>query len=154
MTLELSLRRRATHARFLAILWLTISIGVLIGTYLSLPFVAKKALTIAGGVDSLMPADAISRLHMPIFAITMLLMGFFVIALACYLLGRTVLVEIELAARFSGLADALCVAGSDLTQFERAAAVFVPKGKYLSAPFLRSSKDLKSMAEFLRQIRP
>jgi hypothetical protein len=153
MTLELSLRRRATHARFLAILWLSISIGVLIGAYASLPFIAQKTLSIAGSVDPSMQMANISHLHVPIFAITTLLMGFSVISIACYLLGRSAFVEIELAARFSGLADALCVAGSDLAQFEKAAAVLVPKGKFLSAPFLRSTKDLKSMAELLKQIR-
>jgi hypothetical protein len=39
---------------------------------------------------------------------------------ACFLLGRTAFVEIELAARFLGLAAAICIAGDNLDHLEKA----------------------------------
>jgi len=83
-----------------------------------------------------------------------LVLGLFAVSFACFLLSRSAFIEIELAARFNGLADALCMAGNDLGQLEKAANFLVPKSKYLSVPEIFSAKDLKSLAEFAEQLRP
>ena len=75
------------------------------------------------------------------------------ILFACFLLGRSAFFEIELAARFNGLADALCIAGSDFGQLEKAANLLVPKTKYFSVPKLFSAKDLSALADVIKQAR-
>jgi len=54
-------------------------------------------------------------------------LGAAAIGFACYLLSRSALIELGTAARLSGLADALCISGDEIKQFEKAAAVLVPK---------------------------
>jgi hypothetical protein len=86
-------------------------------------------------------------------AIVTLVLGLCAVSLACYFLGRAGCMEIELAARFGGLADALCLAGSDFDQLERAVLILVPKSKYLSATEVLSIKDLKIAADALKPLR-
>ena len=164
MTIEFSLRRRATHARCLAILWLSLAIVILVGTYTSLPFVVDKTLSSVSKIDGatqgasgnvkddVKEARSLSlRVHL--FAIVTLILGLSINLFACYLLGRSAFVEIELAARFGGLADALCIAGNDLGELETAADILVPKAKFLSVPKMFSGNDLKPLADFLKQLR-
>lgn len=163
MTIELSLRRRATHARCFAILWLTLAVAILVGTYTSLPVVADKILSSVSKIDRVATGatgsgkdDAkeakITTTYLQIFATATLILGLSIISFACYLLGRTSFFEIELAARFGGLADALCLAGNDLGNLEKAAAILVPKAKYLSSPAILSAKDIKPLVDVVKQL--
>jgi hypothetical protein len=63
-------------------------------------------------------------------------------------------VEIELAARFAAFADALCIAGNNFDQLEKAANLLLPGTKYLSVPEIFSTKDLGSVVEVLKELRP
>ena len=80
-------------------------------------------------------------------------LGLFAIAFACFLLGRIAFIEIELAARFNGLADAMCIAVNDFGQLEKALTLLVPKAKYLSVPEMISPKNLSSLADVIKQAR-
>jgi hypothetical protein len=80
-------------------------------------------------------------------------LGLFAVSFACFLLGRSAFVEIEMAARFTGFADALCIAGDDFDRLERVANLLMPSAKYLSVPEIFSTKDLKSVAEIAKQLR-
>ena len=103
----------------------------------------------ASGTNNSMMADA----HIQFFAIGTLILGLFVISFACFLLSRSAFVEIELAARYGGLADALCIAGNDFEQLEKAVNLLVPKAKYLSIPEIISPKNLSSLADVIKQAR-
>jgi len=164
MTIEFSLRRRASHSRCLGILWLSLAIIILISTYTSLPFLVDKTLSSVRKLDgatertnSKATGEAKETkkpfLQEQLFAMTTLILGTAIVSFACYLLGRSAFIEIELAARFSGLADALCIAGNDFTQLEKAATILVPKPKFLSVPDSFSAKDLKPLVDFLKQLR-
>jgi hypothetical protein len=87
-----------------------------------------------------------------LFTLTTLGLAVSAIGFACYLLGRSALIEVEAAARLSGLADALCIATNEMKSFEKAAAVLVPKTGS-SDPSMVSANDLKIMAETLKQIK-
>jgi hypothetical protein len=89
--------------------------------------------------------------HVEIYAIGIVGLGLLAVCFACFLLGRTAFVEIELAARFGGLADALCLAGEDFGQPEKAASFLVPGTKYLSVPEIFSTKDLSSVVDILKR---
>src|SRR5437899_6808224 len=141
MTIELSLRRRAIHARCLAGLWLTAAILILVGTYISLPLLVRKTLSAIVEITGSTQGANTNSTHIVI--LSTLIAALSVVSFACYLLCRSAFVEIELAARFSGLADALCIVGSDFEQLEKAVAIFVPKAKYLSVPEMFSVRDLK-----------
>jgi len=156
MTIEFSLRRRATQSRCLAALWLSLSVIILVGTYISLPLVVNKTLSSiiqiegrSSETNSGVPVDA----HAQFLAIATLFLAVLAISFACFLLGRSAFVEIELAARFNGLADALCIAGNDFGQLEKAANLLVPKAKYLSVPEIFSAKDLSSLLDFIKEAR-
>lgn len=164
MTIELSLRRRATHARCLAILWLSLAVAMLVGTYATFPFFADKTLSAVSRIDgetqgaSNNVKDDVKEaksaiLYVQLFAMATLILVLSVVLFACYLLGRSAFIETELAARFSGLADAICIAGNDFGQLEKAAAILVPQAKFLSVPKLFSVKDLKPWADVLKQMR-
>jgi hypothetical protein len=163
MTIELSLRRRATHARCFGILWLTLAVAILVGTYTSLPAVADKILSsvsktdhVAIGATGSGKDDAkeakTTTTYLQTFAIATLILGLSIISFACYLLGRTSFFEMELAARFGGLADALCMAGNDLGNLEKAAVVFVPKATYLSSPVALSANDIKPLVDAVKKV--
>jgi beta-lactamase regulating signal transducer with metallopeptidase domain len=162
MTIEFSLRTRAKRARYMAAFWLAVTTLILLGTYVSLPFVANRTL-------SAVHADAeSSELNAPItrsavdsrtprielYTIGVLALGLLAVCFACFLLGRAAFVEIELAARFAAFADALCLAGENFDQLERAANLLLPGSKYLSVPEIFSTKDLDSVADLLKALRP
>jgi hypothetical protein len=164
MTIEFSLRRRARQARCLAVVWLSLASAILVVTYITLPVIADKTL---GSISKIelqatgFKSGAISRdmdpqifTHIQFYALGTLALGLFAISFACFLLGRSAFVEIELAARFSGFADALCIAGDNFEQLEKAANILMPSTKYLSVPEIFSTNDLKSLVEILKQIRP
>jgi hypothetical protein len=80
-------------------------------------------------------------------------MALLAICFACFLLGRTAFVEIELAARFGGFADALCLSGDNFEQLEKAANILMPETKYLSVPEIFSIKDVGSALELLNKVK-
>jgi len=165
MTIELSLRRRATRARLFAFLWLSVAVVILIGTYISLPSVAGRTLDsvnkIEGnitGASSISPKDGASTektsfLSLRMFALTTLVLGVVAVSFACYLLGKGALMEMESAERLRGIADALCIAGNDIGQLEKAAALLLPKAQYLPDSKSISVADLKDFTEVLKKIR-
>src|SRR6266850_5518722 len=136
MTIEFSLRRRAVRSRYMAILWLSLATLILVGTYISLPLIASR--TIATFRDIQPTADN-KALHIELYALGVVTLALLAIGFACFLLGRTAFVEIELAARFAGLADAVCIAGDSFDHLEKAANLLVPGTKYLSVPEIFST---------------
>jgi hypothetical protein len=161
MTIEFSLRRRASRARHMAIVWLTLATVILAGTYVSLPLIANSMIRTISSVSAQQPESKVSptqpaeskNTHVEIYAIGIVALGLLAVCFACFLFGRTAFVEIELAARFGGLADALCLAGEDFGQLERAAGFLVPGTKYLSVPEIFSTKDLSSVVDILKELR-
>jgi hypothetical protein len=166
MTIEFSLRRRAIQAKRRGAIWLSLALIILLGTYTSLPFVTGVTLRstgefnqVAQNSDKAKEGDVrigpseMSFLNGRFLAVISLTFGVTIISFAAYLLGRSALIEMESSTRFSGLADAICVAGDDLEQFERAASICVPKTKLFSGSKLFSSKDLQSVADMVKQLR-
>jgi hypothetical protein len=163
MTIELSLRRRAIYARLLAILWLLVATVILVGTYVSLPGLANRALSsvsqlsLAVGNSGPAPTKTANEVptsqHAEFYAFGIVGLGVLAIGFACFLLGRTAFVEIELAARYAGIADALCLAGENLDALEKATNLLVPAAKYLSVPEIFSVNDLKTVVDTVKQIR-
>ncbi len=157
MTIEFSLRRRAKRARYMAILWLSLATLILVGTYISLPLIANSTLSTFNSTErqssearanpAQPTADGRSP-HIELYGIGVLALGLLAICFACFLLGRTAFVEIELAARCGGFADALCLAGENFDQLEKAANLLVPGTKYLSVPEIFSTKDLGRLWKF------
>jgi hypothetical protein len=163
MTIEFSLRQRAKRARYMAVIWLTLATLILVGTYISLPLIANNTLNAIHntGTESsgsktspAQPAVAAQTSHFELYSVGVLALSLLAICFACFLLGRTAFVEIELAARFVGLADALCIAGENLDQLEKAVNLLVPGTKYLSVPEIFSTKDLSSVVQILKELRP
>jgi hypothetical protein len=161
MTIEFSLRRRAARSRYMATVWLALATAILIGTYISLPIIANNTL---GAVRTLeaQPSGAKSTSQPPIegnalrtevYVVSVLALGLLAVCFACFLLGRSALVEIELAARFNGFADALCIAGENLDQLEKATSLLVPRTKFLSTSRIFSPKDVKPIIELLNEVR-
>jgi len=152
MTIELSLRRRATQSRYLALLWLGLAVVILVGTYISIPFIAGRALVSVStslhtntiGTTSTMEGQAYYC------AMGMLAFGLSAISFACFLLGRGALYELEMAARLNGLADALCIANGNLETLEKAVNLLVPTGKCVTISEVLSRKDKESFAEMLK----
>lgn len=163
MTIELSLRRRSTQARCFASLWLILATLILIGTYLSLPYIAHKTLNYVSQIEGQFPVptggatigDLKTKtfLQMEVVTLVTLVLGLFAVSFACFLLGRSAFVEIELAARYSGLADALCIAGDNFERLEKAAALLVPKAKEFSIPEMFLPKDREAFVELLKLLR-
>lgn len=155
MTIEFSLRRRATQARCLAFLWVSLTVVILIGTYFTIPFVATKALISVGACLHSNSSAVTSPVEGPTLycAMGMLVFGLSAIAFACILLGRSALIELELAARSNGLADALCITDGNFEALEKTANILVPKEKYFVASGLISRKDRESFIEILKLLR-
>jgi hypothetical protein len=127
----------------------------LIGTYLSIPSIAGKALSSinanlnANSNGGALPSDGQAFYC----AMGMLVFGLSAISFACLLLGRSAFIELEMAARMNGLADALCLADGSLENFEKATKLLVPKGKYLTVPGIPSQKDGAAFVEILKLLR-
>jgi len=163
MTIEYSLRRRATQSRWLAIGWLSLAIVILMGTYISLPTVASRTLIFAGQIETPVSdktnaavtskAEGGTLVHVRLYAVTIVALGLAIVAFACFLLGRTAFIEIEMAARLNGLADALCIAGDNFERLEKAALVLVPQPGYLSIPEFFSANTRESFLEVVKALR-
>lgn len=161
MTIEFSLRRRAARSRYMATLWLALATAILIGTYISLPIIANNTIIAvksleaqpSGAKATSQPPLENNAIRLEVYAVSLLALGLLAVCSACYLLGRSALVEIELAARFNGFADALCIAGENFDQLEKAANLLVPRSKYLSVPKVFSPKDLKPILDVLNEVR-
>lgn len=156
MTIEFSLRRRAIQARCLAIVWLSVAILILIGTYISLPFMANKTLNLIVQIERenlLTNAGTATSGHLFIFASLSLAFELVLVLFGCFLLSRSAFIEIELAARFIGLADAICIAGDDLDNLAKTVDLLVPKPKYLSIPEIVSLTDVKAIADIVKPSR-
>jgi hypothetical protein len=163
MTLEFSLRRRARTARYLAAGWLILATLILVGTYVSLPIAASH---IAGAfrhstveqtvvpISGAQPHGEAGAQHAEFYVIGVLALCVLTICFACFLLGRAGFVEIELSARFFAFADALCLAGDDFERLEKSANLMLPGTKYLSVPEIFSTKDLDSLVEVIKAIKP
>jgi hypothetical protein len=152
MTIEHSLRRRAAKARVFAVLCLTIAVIVLVGTYLSLPAIAGQTLNAISKIEGASPTGNGESGFANPHVFTLLTLGLGVIAISCasFLLGRYAMAELASAGRLGGIADALCVSGNEFAQFEKAAAVFVPK---LQAASKLTAEDVKEFAELAKKIR-
>lgn len=161
MTIEFSLRRRANRSRYMAALWLALATSILIGTFISLPIIANNTLNAvktfetqqSGAKATSQPPLESNAARVEVYAVSVLVLGLLPVGFACFLLGRSAFVEIELAARFSGFADALCIAGENLDQLEKATNLLVPRTKFLSTPKIFSPKDLKPFIELLNETR-
>jgi hypothetical protein len=92
--------------------------------------------------------------HIQVYTVGTLALGLLVVSFACFLLGRSALVEIELAARFNAFADALCISGGDVVLLEKFANILMPNTKYLSDPELLPLKDVGSLVELMKQLHP
>jgi len=145
----------------MATLCLALATAILIGTYISLPIIASNTLSAVKSLEA-QPSGAKATSQAPlennatrieVYAVSVLTLGLLPVGFACFLLGRSAFVEIELAARFDGFADALCIAGENFDQLEKAANLLVPVTKYLSAPKIFSPKDLKPILEVLKEVR-
>ncbi|MGP0096295.1 MAG: hypothetical protein ACLPHI_04625 [Terriglobales bacterium] len=162
MTLEFSLRRRAQFARYMAALWLTFATLILVGTYVSLPIAANRALGTIHAMElessaqksaAASPSPDTKSPHIEFYAIGVLSLSLLAICFACFLLGRAAFVEIELSARFAAFADALCVAGDNFERLEKATNLMLPGTKYLSVPEIFSTKDLDSLVEVIKAVK-
>jgi hypothetical protein len=155
MTIELSLRRRATQSRCLAILWLSLAIVILVGTYISIPSIASQALLSFSASLNTNSSGTTSPVEGQAFycAMGMLVFGLSAISFACFLLGRSAFIELEVAARSNSLADALCIADGNLEAFEKAVNLFVLKDKCFAVSDVFSRKGRESFVEILKLLR-
>jgi hypothetical protein len=160
MTIEFSLRRRAKRAQSMAVFWLSLATAILVGTYISLPLIAKRTLGAVNVIAIASSTTTAGRItegqgnHAELYALGILVLGLLAICFACFLLGRTAFVEIELAARFSAFADALCLSGDNFEQLERTASLLMPGTKYLSVPEIFSTKDVGAVVDAVSKLRP
>ncbi len=162
MTIELSLRRRAAQARYFAAIWLLLATSILVGVYFSLPSIADRTLHALSRAELGIPdakgnigttaQDLKASSSSQLYGVVALALAFGGVAFACFLLGRAAFVEMELAARFGGLADSLCIAGEDFDRLEKTASLLMPSTKYLSVPEMFSTKDFQPVVEILKQI--
>lgn len=161
MSIEFSLRKRATQSRRFAFLYLSLATLILVATYVSLPSIAGKTLQSVNQLEdatraAVSPGEGTAAIakasfvHLHVFGLVILILCLSTVSFASYLLARSAFIEIELAARFIGLADALCIAGNDFQQLERAAMLLVPRTKYF--PEL-SEKNLKAFLDIVKGVR-
>jgi hypothetical protein len=138
-----------------------LAIIILVGSYISLPAIAGKTLQSVNQIEGSPPSaggdgkdtpvglkNSFAQLHA--FALIILALCLVAVSFASYLLGRCAFVELELAARFNGLADALLIAGDNFEQLEKAASLLVPRPKYF--PEL-SEKSLKTFLDIVKNLR-
>jgi hypothetical protein len=161
MTIEFSLRRRAKLARLIAVIWLALATAILTGASGFLPCVATQMLesvskgdrSPSGGnavVTGVVQPEKTAFSHAEVFVVVIVALGFFGVAFVGFLLGRASLFEMALAARLSGMADALCIVSNDVDELEKAAGILVPKAKHLSVPEILSAKDIRELVEVLK----
>lgn len=144
-------------------LWLFVATVILVGAYISLPLVASKTLNAISSVDDAAQTLSNSKdipqqlkdkiFRVQCFAGITLILGLSMVSFACYLLGKSAFVEMEIACRYNGLADALCLVDKEFAQFEKAAAILVPKARHLTGSEMFSAKDLKVLADVIKTVR-
>lgn len=143
--------------------WLSLATLLLVGTYISLPLIANRTVRAFQAMETETPGPGASitlaspagrSSHLELYAIGVSALSVLAVCFACFLLGRAAFVEIELAARFLAIADALCLAGGDFAQLEKAANLLMPGTKYLSVPEIFSLKDFSSVADIVKELRP
>jgi hypothetical protein len=142
--------------------WLALATLILVGTYISLPIIANSTIAAVHTIstESSPPRTSAtvptvdSGTHAELYSIGLLALSLLAVLFASFLIGRAAFVEIELAARFMAFADALCLAGDDFDRLEKAANMLLPGTKYLSVPEIFSTKDLGSVVDLLKELRP
>jgi hypothetical protein len=146
----------------MAVFWLSLATLILVGTYISLPLVANSTFSAVHRMEFESPGPKMSitqatgeigSLRVEVYTLGVLALSLLAVCFACFLLGRTAFVAIELAARFAAFADALCIAGENFDQLEKATNLLLPGTKYLSVPDIFSTKDLGSLVDILKELR-
>jgi hypothetical protein len=84
-----------------------------------------------------------------VFTLTVLGFGVAAIGFAAYLLSRAAMFEAASAARLSGTADALCLAGSKIEDLEKLAPIFAPPAN-LEETRIGSSEETKLLTDVLK----
>lgn len=169
MTLEFSLRVRARKCRRLSLLWSATASVVLVLACISVVGLTVKyvswswAQQAATAVLAASASDSAPQSALKVIAekagddafrnvavIVAALLFLIIVAYGLYILVRLALQESFLAMRYDGLADAICVGGATLSDFEKAAAIFVPKSKDMGRGDVFSSKDVRIISDFIK----
>jgi hypothetical protein len=135
--------------------WLLLAVAILIGTYLSIPVIENKTLTI---LESHL--DTHNSVLVPVLdksgtgvLITITVLSSLAIGFACFFLSRTAFIDFEFAAKFLGLADAICIAGGKLEDLEKASQLFVPKSRSFGMSDMIPKKDRETFMELVKCLR-
>jgi hypothetical protein len=129
----------ATSIFVLAFLW---SPYLLKRTILVLAEPASLQHPIRASESRVLPPDYIAGVGL--FALAALFVCY-----GTYLLGRSAMLELERSAFFNGLADAVCIAGDDFVQLEKAVALFVPRSRHVRQSDILSMKEVKALLQVL-----
>jgi hypothetical protein len=155
MTIEFSLRRRANQSRYLAVLFVTVAVLILVGTYISLPLIVSRSLgSVAATINTNGNTTASISGGLALYCgLGIILFGVTGIAFACYLLARSAFAELELSARATSIADALCISGGSFESLEKAINVLLPSGGQIGSARVLSSNDMESIIELVKLLR-
>lgn len=153
MTIETSLRYRALWCRCLAVLWLAVITLILTCVYISLPTIVGAVLEYLSLANKSLAASGSVAYNYQLMIIVITVAELALALSVSYIFARSAYVESETAARLTGIADALCIAGSDIDKFEKAAAILVPRSKILLSGGPMSKTDLKPLADIIKLLR-
>jgi hypothetical protein len=151
MTIELSLRQRARTAHRIAMIMMGLAVVTLLTTF-GILTVGSDLVTVAKPSLST-TAQTVSLSEISIRSAQAIL-GLIAAGAAAFVLSRAAFIELEISARMNGVADALCLAGSDSNELERLAGILVPKSKYFSLSSPEISKELGSILDIARKSTP
>jgi len=153
MKIETHLRKRAKMARVFFCLWMTASAGFLLLVFLQVPEITDRTVR-----ATLYAAD---QWHPPskdfdpqFVCLSALTIGLVAICTGSYLLARTALKALDRSILYSGLADALCIAGDSMAELEKAVAIFVPRAVKSKALDVFPLKEAQEIVEILKKFRP
>lgn len=153
MKIETHLRKRARWSRVSFCFWMASSAGFLLLVFLKAPQITDSTIR-----ATLYAADQWhfhgKHFDPQLVCLSALAIGLVSACMASYLLARTGLIELERSMLYSGLADALCIAGSSMAELEKAVAIFVPrtiKGKALDGLGVKGAQEV---IELLKKLRP
>lgn len=153
MTIEHSLRRRAFQAKGFGVLWICTATLIFVIAFLWSPFLLKETILVFAEHGSLqLPIPASDSAVLPpdyIAGIGLFAVAALLVCYGTYLLGRSAMLELERSAFFNGLADAVCIAGNDFVQLEKAIALFVPSSRHLRQTDILSMKEVKALLQVL-----
>lgn len=152
MTIESLLRRRARRSRIIATAWICLAFMPPLTVYFTLPFVVSYTLQTTVEIGSAVKNLSGAELNPQNLTVITMILAVGVVCFASYLLMRWALLEIECAVRYSGLADALCISGSDFEKLEKSVALFVPRTKHLGLIEALPLNELKSLLEAARKV--